>query len=214
MNHGNESETPNHFLLIPHGIRSYSEKINCSILDAYDATSIVFKDVIKWIFVDFGVNEFSFIGLTLNAMQTRPQDELTPIIEVESTVYEDPDFIEFLIKNDIKVKFIGIFSKLPKYYIRAMKNLEKMTDKCEKKKLNILIGYGIGKKSLYQRIKKKLFRDVFTKNPPDIIVSTGDKEIYTFFDKVPEETRTLVVDTLFPELTREDIGGYIREYLK
>ncbi|MBN1785769.1 MAG: undecaprenyl diphosphate synthase family protein [Candidatus Methanofastidiosa archaeon] len=202
----------NHFLLIPHGIRLYSKKLNCSIIDAYDATSIVFKDIVKWVMIDHDIDEFSFLGLTLNAMQTRSHEELTPVIEVESTVYEDPDFIEFLRDNDIRVQFYWNFSKLPKYYIRAMKNLERMTENCKTKKLNILIGYGLGKKSLFEKIKKKLFRDLFTTNPPQLIVSTAGKEINTFFDYVPETTKTLVVSTLFPELTQRDFDTYVNYY--
>jgi len=201
-----------HFLLIPHGIRLYSEKLNCSNIDAYDATSIVFKDIVKWVMVDFDINEFSFVGLTLNAMQVRKDEELTPIIEVESTVYEDPDFIEFLRENGIRVTFHWNFSKLPKYYVRAMKNLERLTENCDKKKLNILIGYGLGKKSLFFRIRKKLFRDLFSSDPPNLIVSTAGKSINTFFEKIPKSTRTIVVDTLFPELSKSDFEGYFKYY--
>ncbi|RZN49271.1 hypothetical protein EF808_02260, partial [archaeon] len=90
--HEGETKPPlTHFLLIPHGIRMYSEKVGCSYIDAYDATSLLFKKLLQWIFVDYGIREFTFIGLTLNAMQTRSEEELTPIIEIESTVYEDPD---------------------------------------------------------------------------------------------------------------------------
>jgi len=208
----NEQKKLKHFLLIPHGIRLYSEKIGCSYIDAYDATSMVFINLVKWVMIGHDVEEFSFLALTLNAMQSRPQEELTPIIEVESTVYENPDFIEFLRSNDIKVLFHWNFSKLPKYYIRAMKNLEKMTESCKSKKLHILIGYGLGKRSLFEKIKKKLFRDLFTTNPPQLVVSTAGKSIDTFFESVPETTRTLVVDKLFPELTKKDIDEYIGHY--
>jgi len=203
-----------HLLLIPHGIRKYSEKINCSYIDAYDATSITFSDMVKWVMVDNDIPEFSFMALTLNAMQTRSQDELTPIIEVESTVYENPDFIGFLKENGIRVRFYWNFSKLPKYYIRAMKHLEKMTENYSSKNLNILIGYGLGKRSLFEKIKKKLFRDLFTTNPPQLLVSMAGIGIDTFFETVPKTTKTLVVDTLFPELTAKDIESYIDYYNK
>ncbi|HPR41168.1 MAG TPA: undecaprenyl diphosphate synthase family protein [Candidatus Methanofastidiosa archaeon] len=199
-----------HFLLIPHGIRKYADKINCSYIDAYDATSIVFCKMVKWVMVDHDIDEFSFLALTLNAMQTRSYEELTPVIEIESTVYENPDFIEFLKKNDIRVRFYWNFSKLPKYYTRAMKNLERMTESCKKKRLNILIGYGLGKKSLFERIKKKLFRDLFTTNPPQLVVSTAGKSMDTFFESVPKTTKTLVVEKLFPELTEIDIDEYLK----
>lgn len=212
MHKGDSKASLNHFLLVPHGIRMYSEKVGCSYIDAYDATSLTFKKLSQWIFVDFDIREFTFIGLTLNAMQTRSEEELTPIIEIESTVYEDPDMIAFLKEHSIKVQFRGNFSKLPKYYKRAMKNVEKATESHDKHFLNILVGYGMGGRSLFSRIKKKLFRDIFEVNPPDLMVSTAGRDFSVLLDSIPENTVTLVVDTYFPELTKDDVEYFIRYY--
>ena len=211
----NTGERPvlEHFLLVPHGIRMYSERVGCSSLDAYDATSFVFKDLIKWIFVDYKIKTFTFIGLTLNAMQVRSEEELTPIIEIECTVYEDPEFIAFLKAHEVKVIFKGNFSKLPKYYKRAMKNLEKLTEGFSRHELIIMIGYGLGKRSLFHSIKKRLFKDIFAVKPPDFMVSTAGRGFDALFESIPEGTKTLVVDKYFPDLTKGDIGLYISEYL-
>ncbi len=212
MDNLSEKKSLNHFLLVPHGIKLYSGKIGCSNIDAYDATSIIFKNILKWIFVDYNIKEFSFIGLTLNAMQTRSAEELTPIMEVESTTYEDPDLVSFLMENQIKVTFKGNFSKLPKYYRRAMKNITKLTENHMAHKLNILVGYGLGKKSLFSKIKKKLFRDIFTSDPPDLMVSTAGRDFSIILEKIPKTTKTLVVDTIFPELTQQNIKSFVDYY--
>lgn len=213
MEKGEKNTSLNHFLLVPHGIRSYADKKSCSFLDAYDATSLIFKDVMRWVFVDYNIEEFTFIALTLNAMQKRSEDELTPVIEVESSVYEEPSMIEFLTEHSIKVTFKGNFSKLPKYYKRAMKNIEKLTEKNKRHRLNVLIGYGPGNKSIFEKIRKRMFSDIFTRDPPDLIVSTAGRDFSLLFDKIPEKTKTIVVDTLFPELTKSDIESYIHYYV-
>jgi undecaprenyl pyrophosphate synthase len=212
MEKSEENSVLEHLLLVPHGIRLYSERVGCSSLDAYDATSLTFKELLHWVFVDYNIKTFTFIGLTLNAMQTRSDEELTPIIEIECTVYEDPEFIAFLKKNSVKVTFKGNFSKLPKYYKRAMKNLEKLTENHDQHELIIMIGYGLGKKSLFQSIKKRLFRDIFAVKPPDFMVSTAGRGFDALFESIPEHTKTLVVDKYFPDLTKTDIGQFVKYY--
>ena len=210
-----ESDTVlEHLLLVPHGIRLYSERIGCSSIDAYDATSFIFKDLLRWVFVDYHIKTFTFIGLSLNAMQTRSDEELTPIIEVECTVYEDPEFIAFLKDNGIKFTFKGHFSKLPKFYRRAMKNLEKVTEGFEAHELIIMVGYGLGKRSLFHSIKKRLFRDIFAVKPPDFMVSTAGRGFDALFESIPEHTKTLVVDKYFPDLTKTDIGQFVEYYFQ
>ncbi|MHC1604979.1 MAG: undecaprenyl diphosphate synthase family protein [Candidatus Methanofastidiosia archaeon] len=205
-------DTFDHLLLVPHGIRLYSQKVGCSSIDAYDFTSMIFKDVLKWVFIDYDIKVFSFIGLTLNAMQSRVLEEIAPIMEVESTTYENPDMIAFLKNKSIKVNFKGSFSKLPKYYKRAMRNLEKTTGNCDKYNLNVLVGYGPGNKSLFSKIRKRLSRDIFSKDPPDLMVSTAGKDFTAIFEKIPSNTKTFVSDKYFPELTKSDIKSFINFY--
>jgi undecaprenyl pyrophosphate synthase len=93
-----------------------------------------------------------------------------------------------------------------------MKNVEKATESHDQHFLNILVGYGMGGRSLFSRIKKKLFRDIFEVDPPDLMVSTAGRDFSVLLDSIPENTETLVVDTFFPDLTKEDVEYFIRYY--
>jgi len=122
-----------HLALVPHGIRGYAEKFKLSLMDAYDLSSVKFLELVNWIFKDHKIDNFTFCGLSYGAITTRSKEEVIPIFEVESNTYENLLANKTINEEEIRVNFVGNFSKLPKYYLRAMKKLQDQTKDFNKK---------------------------------------------------------------------------------
>ncbi len=190
-----------HMVLVPHGIRKYAEKHKLSLMDAYDFSSGKFLDLITWVFQDHEIENFTFYGLSYEAITTREEEELIPIFEVESTTYKNLLSDDTIMKGEIGVHFVGNFSKLPKYYIRAMNELQEATKDFNKKILYIFIGYNSQKRKMenFEKWKSKKV---------DLLIEIGKKSSST----TDEFTEEYFIDKYFPEINREDINEAINYY--
>lgn len=191
-----------HLALVPHGIRGYAEKFKLSLMDAYDLSSVRFLELVNWVFKDHKIDNFTFCGLSYGAITTRSKEEVIPIFEVESNTYENLLADKTINEEEIRVNFVGNFSKLPKYYLRAMKKLQDQTKDFDKKFLYIFIGYDITPKK-----KMKNFEEWKVKKI-DLLINTGKNvplEIDEFTDKY-------FINKFFPEVNKEDINEAINHY--
>lgn len=191
-----------HLALVPHGIRGYAEKFKLSLMDAYDLSSVRFLELVNWVFKDHKIDNFTFCGLSYGAITTRTKEEVIPIFEVESNTYENLLVDKTINEEEIRVNFVGNFSKLPKYYLRAMKKLQDQTKDFDKKFLYIFIGYDIAPKK-----KMKNF-DEWKVKKIDLLINTGKNvplEIDEFTDKY-------FINKFFPEVNKEDINEAINHY--
>jgi len=191
-----------HLALVPHGIRGYAEKFKLSLMDAYDLSSVRFLELVNWVFKDHKIDNFTFCGLSYGAITTRSKEEVIPIFEVESNTYENLLADKTINEEEIRVNFVGNFSKLPKYYLRAMKKLQDQTKDFDKKFLYIFIGYDITPKK-----KMKNF-DEWKVKKIDLLINTGKNvplEIDEFTDKY-------FINKFFPEVNKEDINEAINHY--
>jgi undecaprenyl diphosphate synthase len=191
-----------HLALVPHGIRGYAEKFKLSLMDAYDLSSVRFLELVNWVFKDHKIDNFTFCGLSYGAITTRTKEEVIPIFEVESNTYENLLADKTINEEEIRVNFVGNFSKLPKYYLRAMKKLQDQTKDFDKKFLYIFIGYDITPKK-----KMKNFEEWKVKKI-DLLINTGKNvplEIDEFTDKY-------FINKFFPEVNKEDINEAINHY--
>jgi len=192
-----------HLALVPHGIRGYAEKFKLSLMDAYDFSSVKFMELLNWVFKDYQINNFTFCGLSYEAITTRKEEEVIPILEVESNTYEKLIDDKTINEEKIGVKFVGNFSKLPKYYLRAMKKLQDHTSNFNRKFLYIFIGYDVA-----SRKKMKNFNEWRSKKI-DLLINTG-KNIPIEID---EFTEKYFINKFFPEINREDINEAINYYI-
>jgi len=192
-----------HLALVPHGIRGYAEKFKLSLMDAYDLSSVKFLELVSWIFKDRKIDNFTFCGLSYGAIATRSKEEVIPIFEVESNTYENLLTNKTINEEKIRINFVGNFSKLPKYYLRAMEKLQDHTKNFDKKFLYIFIGYDITPKK-----KTKNFDEWKTKKI-DLLINTG-KNIPLEID---EFTEKYFINKFFPEISKEDINEAINHYL-
>ncbi|MDD4362908.1 MAG: polyprenyl diphosphate synthase [Atribacterota bacterium] len=179
--------------------------------------------------------------LTLYAFSTenwkRSSKEVNSLMDIfyESIIREEDN----LIKNSIKVKFIGIRDNLSKKLINAMVDLEKKTSENIKLILNIAINYG-GRNEICNAVKiickkysqmsldeslseiDRLNENIIEKHlfttgipDPDLLIRTGgEKRISNFLLWQLAYTELWFTDTYWPDFNSEEFHNSIKDYEK
>jgi undecaprenyl diphosphate synthase len=221
---------PNHIAIIMDGNRRWAKKNNLPRFAGHNAGIKTIRMVIAES-LKAGVKI-----LTLYAFSTenwkRSQREITSLMNLFQEVIEKEK--RNLIKNQIKVKFIGDRISLSEKLKTAMNNLEKATEYNYKLILNIAINYG-GRlelcnafQSIYQQFKKNnlepfninekiVNQNLFTTNipDPDLLIRTGgEKRISNFLLWQIAYTELWFTNTFWPDFSKKDLWRALNDYEK
>lgn len=212
-----------HMMLIPDGDRRYAKKEKISNFEAYTKAAKVVRNLVEWILVDNNVNEFTFFGLSYNNIVKRKDEDLEPILKVQTNALNDFAKDNLFHENKIKVLVHGQKHLLPKDYLEAICNVESETAKYTNKTFNLLLGYS-GEKDLEIAIEKTIsqnrkikFENILTNcnitKPIDFVVRTANENRISdgpFY--LTKYTEFYSIPNFFPELTKKDITTTINEY--
>jgi tritrans,polycis-undecaprenyl-diphosphate synthase [geranylgeranyl-diphosphate specific] len=212
-----------HMMLIPDGDRRYAKKVNISNFEAYNKAAKVVRNLVEWILVDSDVKEFTFFGLSYNNVIKRKDEDLEPILKVQTDALNDFAKDKLFHDNKIKVLVHGQKHLLPKDYLEAICNVESETAKYTNKTFNLLLGYS-GERDLEIAIEKTIsqnqkinFENILTNcnitKPIDFVVRTANENRLSdgpFY--LTKYTEFCSIPTFFPELTKKDITNTIEEY--
>ena len=130
-----------------------------------------------------------------------------------------------LIKNEIRVKFIGDKNRLSIKLKKLIKTAEKKTAKNKKLQVNIALNYG-SKSEITQALKlivkkniaineKNIEKNLYTKNipNPDILIRTGNtKRLSNFLLWQLAYTEIFFVKKLWPDFTLNDYKKILKKY--
>ena len=132
--------------------------------------------------------------------------------------------INFLIKNEIKLKIIGK-KKFSKKLNKLLVSTEKSTKHLKKIQINLALNYGskqelidafkkIGKKKIKIN-EKNIGNNLYTKNipDPDILIRTGNtKRLSNFLLWQLSYTEIFFIKKLWPDFNRNDFRKIIRRF--
>ena len=138
---------------------------------------------------------------------------------------------EFASNNNVRIKIIGEKNNLPITIKKSLKNIEKITKKNSKLKLNIAFNYGTDKELLsiikkiidIERIKEmNIHYDLFKKYmylgktpDPDLLIRTGGfQRLSNFMLLNISYTELYFTKTLWPDLSKEELLTIFNKYLK
>ena len=135
--------------------------------------------------------------------------------------------INKIIEKDIKLKFIGELSKLPKKLQKLIKLSEKKTIKKKSLQVNIALNYGSKielissiKKIKQKKIKineKNIDKNLYLKDlpDPDILIRTGDTQrLSNFLLWQLSYTEIFFEKKLWPDFTDKDFNKIINKFKK
>ena len=220
---------PNHVAIIMDGNSRWAQKKDLSKEKGHKAGVKKARLAVEF-FLENGIKE-----LTLFAFSTenwgRQKKEVKALMKLflEAINDQTPD----LIKNKVKLNFIGEISRFDKVLIKQIKKSQENTSKYDPKmNLNIAISYG-GRWDLEQALKKiiddilketikikNLNEDLISnylstsqiKDPDMIIRSGGEKRISNFFLWQAAYSEIYFSDKLWPDFNEKDFKEALNEF--
>ncbi len=210
---------PKHIAVIPDGNRRFAKQKGMVLWKGHEEGMKTAKKMLEW-WVETDIQELSFWGMSTENLN-RSKEEVKQLFRIfrESIKNWKKDIGELSKKHEVRVKFYGDLEKFPEDMIRSVKEIEKDTEKYNKRFLNILLGYG-GKHEIVTAVnklmksgkkfvtEKDIQENLFVKNNADLIIRTGGMPRLSGF--MPWQTvyaELYITKTLFPALTK-------REFLK
>ena len=220
---------PNHVAIIMDGNSRWAQKKDLSKEKGHKEGVKKARLAVEF-FLENGIKE-----LTLFAFSTenwgRQKKEVKALMKLflEAINEQTPD----LIKNKVKLNFIGEISRFDKVLIKQIKKSQENTSKYDSKmNLNIAISYG-GRWDLEQALKKiiddilketikirNLNEDLISnylstsqiKDPDMIIRSGGEKRISNFFLWQAAYSEIYFSDKLWPDFNEKDFKEALNEF--
>ena len=176
------------------------------------------------------ITEFKFIKeLTLYAFSmqnfNRPKNEFKHLMEIFNGMCDRFLDDSRLMKNKIRINFIGRTHLLPVDLQEKMKKLFEKTKNNKRYIINIALAYG-GREEVIDAIKKMIknreideineknfAKNLYTKSEPDIIIRTGgDKRTSNFMIWQSAYSEWFFIEKTWPEFEKEDLIKIIKEY--
>jgi undecaprenyl diphosphate synthase len=162
----------------------------------------------------------------------RPEQEVKFLMSLlEEYVKKE---VKELKKNNVRLKFIGDLTQVPKKYFELIKQSEKELEDCNGLILNIALSYG-GRQDILNAVKKiaedtvkrqisiediteeKFSKYLYTSHVPDpdfLIRTSGEMRISNFFLWQLAYTEIYVTDTLWPDFSAKHLEEAINDFSK
>ncbi len=169
-----------------------------------------------------GIKYLSLYTFSIENFKRSPQ-EVTYLFEL--LIDQATKNLDFLLKNQVKVNFVGDRSLFPEHVLSASENLEEKTSDCKSLDLNILFCYG-GQQEIVAGVKaainlvqnnkldiaslnEKSFGDLLWSSiapAPDLIIRTGGMHrLSNFLLYNAAYSELYFIDKLWPDLIDSDL---------
>ncbi|RLG62301.1 di-trans,poly-cis-decaprenylcistransferase [Candidatus Geothermarchaeota archaeon] len=226
---------PNHIGLILDGNRRWASRNKISKEEAYRIGAEKVKQVIKWS-RELGIKSVTFFIFSTENIY-RPPDEVETIFTLFKEYLEEALTDDELIKNGIKIKFIGDHNNAPNDLRDLMNKLEERTKECNSMIVNIAFLYG-GKWDIVNATKR-IIKDVLDNKlgiesitietfqkylstshlndnqDVDLILRTGGEyRLSNFLLWQAAYSELIFLDIYWPEFRKIDLMRAIRTYQK
>lgn len=222
--------TPNHLAIIMDGNGRWAQKHNLPRTAGHKAGLKTVRMVIIES-IKAGINYLTLFAFSTENWK-RPKEEVSSLMDLfqEAIKEEKKD----LLKNKIKIRFIGNRANLPIPLSLAMSNMEKETKNNKKLSLNIAINYGgrseicnafqlISQKVLDGNIKPSQITQNFINEhlfttglpDPDLLIRTGGElRISNFLLWQIAYSELWFTRTFWPDFSRKQLLRAISDYEK
>ena len=155
----------------------------------------------------------------------RPKTEINFLFKLINSYFEKE--IHDVMKNRIKINFLGKLSNIPKKTKETIKKTIQITKKNKNILVNLAINYGSKSEIIdsFKKIKKNkskisktsIENNLYTTNlpDPDILIRTGGKKrLSNFMLWQLAYTELYFLDKLWPEFNKKDLSKIISKYKK
>lgn len=191
------------------------------------------REIMQWA-CEAGIKYLTAYTLSLENLRTRPKRELRFILnhleqEADSILQNTSHVIH---RHKVNVRFIGRIHLLPRRLQKKLRAVEKATAQYNRHFLNVAVAYG-GQQEIVDAVRKIAHKSregtvkpsdidesmikehLYTNGHPfpDMIVRTGgDIRLSNFLPFQSVYSELLFTERKWPEITKEDFDGFMREF--
>lgn len=224
---------PEHIGIIPDGNRRLARRLLEKPWKGHEWGLGKIKDIMRWS-KEIGIRDITVYVLSLENLRKRPKKELDYLFALAKEEMKDiiGNKKNSIHKNKVKVRFFGRLEKLPSEIRVLIKGVEKSTSRYRKHRLNLAMAYG-GRQEIESAMKRmsidakkgiinpdkingSLIRSYLQTNgakDPEIILRTGgEKRLSNFLTYQSVYSELIFLERMWPELSRKDFLGAIREF--
>lgn len=172
---------------------------------------------------ELNIKELTLYCLSLENFYSRSRKEFSYLMNLFEKELNDPENLNLIIKNKIKVRFIGKINLLNKKLQKLIKSWEDKSKNLKNYKINFAVAYG-GRQEIIDAIKKLIEKkgkineknfqaNLWLKDEPDLIIRTGgEKRTSNFLPWQSAYSEWIFLDKMWPELTKEDLIACMDEF--
>jgi len=171
---------------------------------------------------DLGVKELTLYCFSLENFK-RPEKEVEFLMKIFKKEFAKLEKDKRIMKDGVKIKFIGKKELLKEELQELMKRIEKKTEKNNNYIINFAIAYG-GRQEILQAVKKlaenkeeineeNLTKNLWLSDSPDLIIRTGgEKRTSNFLPWQSVYSEWIFLDKMWPEMTKQDLINALEEF--
>lgn len=215
---------------IPDGNRRFARKLGVNFLQAYQLGTKKAWNVMQWLEDYPNVSSGTFWMLSLENMQKRRAElgVLFRIFDKELEKVKDSGYFE---ENQIRLRFFGRLSLLPKKILEKARKAEEFTADFKKRTINLALGYS-GRAEIVDAAKKlaleakqgsvnleEINEESFAKYlyadiaAPDLIIRTsGEQRMSGFLPYQGAYSELFFCKHYWPEFTKTDLAEAITDF--
>jgi undecaprenyl diphosphate synthase len=212
-----------HLAVIPDGNRRWAKKQGVNYSTGYKEGVNRVRDLLDW-WINTDIKILSIYVLSYENFKNRPSTEIRILLKYLNEFLDDilgnrSEHAQKIHENQVKIRFIGLISKLPKKIVEKMRKVMSMTKNYKNKVLNLLIVYG-GRVELLNAVNKaikhkipikNLRKFLWVKEDVDLIIRTGGfRRLSNLLIYQSAYAEIYVLDKLWPEVTKDDFENAVK----
>jgi len=215
-----QMQIPNHLGVILDGNRRWAKSRGLNTWEGHKKGAKKFEDFLNWC-LDMKIPKVSVYALSSDNIRNRKKKEVEEIFKLMKKNFDRllNEKFDTLQKNEVQVRVLGDYRKLPKSLLRVARKLMQKTSGYQKHILNLLIAYkgmeeilfGIKKivrMALSGRVRittKLMEKNLLESEPIDLIIRTGGRSrLSDFMPLQSAYSEIYVTKTLWPDFSKRE----------
>ncbi|MCL5680330.1 MAG: polyprenyl diphosphate synthase [Candidatus Marsarchaeota archaeon] len=218
---------PANVALIPDGNRRWAKNNRINLFNGYNYGIKKFIEFSIWL-KSMGSKSLTVWALSTENINKRTPSELGILYKLYTHAARDKKIIKMLDDTQARVRIIGNRELIPKTVDKALRYVEKHTEKYNKFYINILLAYG-GHEDIVYAAKRLLASGVSPKeisedklkgslrtalvNDPDLIIRTsGEERLSGLLPWQSSYSELYFSKKYWPDFSKSDLNAAIREF--
>jgi len=214
----------NHLAVILDGNRRYAKEKGRESWKGHEAGADTFEKFLEWC-KELGIKEITAYILSTENLK-RDKVELDFLFNLFTKWFKKFKDSKEIRENQVRIKFIGDLSLVPKEIQLQVLELEEKTKNYDNYKLNFCFAYG-GRLELVKAFNKihkskpnsieiteeDITKALWLKDSPDLIIRTGNStRTSNFLPWQSVYSEWIFLEKMWPEFTKQDLLNCIEEF--